>query len=265
MNKSYIVDQKGFLGDFLVSVGYAKKDVKRLLSNNKIIVNDKKVSKYTHELKGKEQVSVNLTKTTLDIVYEDEYILVVDKPANLLTVATSSSNHTLYRQVSDYVKQKNKNNKVFIINRLDRDTSGLVMFSKIQKIKYRMQDTWSDVVRKYMAVVVGNTDDSGVIKSYLKEDKGFNVRESKDGKLAITEYRKIKANNEFTWLEINIKTGRKNQIRVHLKSIGCVIKGDVKYGARKDRRMYLHAYKLEFKHPVTNKVIKIKTLLPHGF
>ncbi len=265
MNKSYVVDKICLLGDFLVSVGYSKKDAKRLLSNNKIIVNDKKISKYTYELKGKETVFVNPSKTTLDVLYEDDYLLVVDKPANLLTVATTSSNHTLYRQVSDYVKQRNKNNKVFIINRLDRETSGLVMFAKVQKVKFQMQNTWSSVIRKYIAVVIGKTDNSGVIKSYLSEDKGFNVKSSTDGKLAITEYKKIKESKEYTWLDVNIKTGRKNQIRVHLKDIGCIIRGDVKYGSKKDKRMYLHAYKLEFKHPVTNKIIKVKSLMPEGF
>ncbi len=264
MNKKYIVKEKSILTDFLVNF-ISKKDVKRLLSNKKIIVNNKVVVKYDYQLNKNDEVIINLSKTELNIVYEDKHLLVVDKPYNLLSVATEGNKKTLYNQVSDYVKIKGKNNKVFIVNRLDKDTSGLVLFAKNQDIKLKLQDDWDNVIRKYIAIVVGKTKQKDVIKSYLVEDGNLFVKSAKTGKLAITEYEKLKENSKYTWLDINIKTGRKNQIRVHLKDIGCEIVGDTKYGGIKDKRMYLHGYKVVFNHPVTNKSLEINSIIPSEF
>ncbi len=209
----------------------------------------------------------------LDIIYEDKSILVVNKKAHLLTVSTNNEKEkTLFHQVLMYEKRKNKNNKIFIVHRLDKDTSGLVIFAKNEKIKYKLQNNWDkETKRGYVAVVHGITKDKEVIKSYLMETKTllvYSTNDSKNGKLAITEYEQLKHNNKFSLLKIKIKTGRKNQIRVHLNDIGNSIVGDKKYSEKKFdplRRLCLHANYLEIIHPVTNKKVIFETAIPKEF
>ena len=212
-----------------------------------------------------------MKKKKLDILYEDKFIIIVNKPSNLLTIANDSEqDNTLYNQVYTYLKQKHKNNKVFIVHRLDKDTSGIVLFAKNADIKYILQNNWEKVKRYYYAVVNGEVKkEKDVIKSYLKETKTFLVYSSNDkrGKLAITEYETLKKNNKYSLLKIDIKTGRKNQIRVHLNDINHSIVGDKKYGINNNplKRLCLHAYYLEFIHPITNELIKIETKYPKDF
>jgi len=212
-----------------------------------------------------------MKKKKLDILYEDKFIIIVNKPSNLLTIANDSEqDNTLYNQVYTYLKQKHKNNKVFIVHRLDKDTSGIVLFAKNADIKYKLQNNWEKVKRYYYAVVNGEVKkEKDVIKSYLKETKTFLVYSSNDkrGKLAITEYETLKKNNKYSLLKIDIKTGRKNQIRVHLNDINHSIVGDKKYGINNNplKRLCLHAYYLEFIHPITNELIKIETKYTKDF
>ena len=205
----------------------------------------------------------------LEIVYEDKYLIVVNKPSKLLTISNiKEKEKTLYHLISIYLKKKNKNNKVFIVHRLDYDTSGLIIFAKSELIKDKLQFDWSNVKRKYMAVLGGKLiKREGVIQTYLKETKTLMTYSSKDkkGKLAITEYKVIKYQDNFTLVEINIRTGRKNQIRVHMKDLGHPIIGDTKYGNVKNKYMLLHAYYLEFSHPITNEKICLETKLPKYF
>ena len=210
-----------------------------------------------------------MVKHKLKILYEDKYIIVVDKPSGLLTMATvKEKEKTLYHQVYEYLKQKNKNNKVFIVHRLDKDTSGIVVFAKDMKSKSFLQNNWEKFKRNYVAVVEGHTKEKEVLKNYLMETKThltYIVNDNK-GKLAITEYEKILENDRYTLLSINIKTGRKNQIRVQLANIGNPIVGDKKYGTKKDpiKRMALVANTIEFIHPKTNKEIKIDIDIPNS-
>ena len=212
-----------------------------------------------------------MKKKKLDILYEDKFIIIVNKPSNLLTVATEKEkDRTLYSYVFDYLKQKNKNNKVFIVHRLDKDTSGIVMFAKDEKTKFFLQDNWDKFKRNYVAIVNGRVEkEKGVIKSYLQETKThltYSVND-KNGKLAITEYEKILENKQYTMLSLNLKTGRKNQIRVQLADMGNPIVGDKKYGIKKDpiRRMALVANTLEFLHPKTKEKIIIDIDIPTSF
>lgn len=207
----------------------------------------------------------------LEILYEDKYIIIVNKPCNLLTISTQKEKYrTLYSYVYDYLKKKNKNNKVFIVHRLDEDTSGIIMFAKDEKTKFYLQDNWDSFKRGYVAVVNGKVKNKkGTLKSYLKETKTlytYSVKD-KDGKLAITEYEKVLENNNYTMLSLNLKTGRKNQIRVQLADIGNPIVGDTKYGLKKSpiRRMALHANYLEFIHPKTKEKIIIDIDIPKVF
>ena len=212
-----------------------------------------------------------MKKKKLDILYEDKFIIIVNKPSNLLTVATDKEkDRTLYSYVFDYLKQKNKNNKVFIVHRLDKDTSGIVIFAKDEKTKFYLQDNWDKFKRNYVAIVNGKVEKSkGVLKSYLQETKThltYSVND-KNGKLAITEYEKVLENKEYTMLSLNLKTGRKNQIRVQLADMGNPIVGDKKYGIKKDpiRRMALVANTLEFIHPKTKEKIVIDIDIPNSF
>ena len=209
----------------------------------------------------------------LDIVYEDKWVIVVNKPSHLLTVSTDNEKEkTLFHEVMMYEKRKNKSNKVFIVHRLDKDTSGLVLFSKDERLKYKLQNNWEkDVKRGYVAVVNGKTKDKDILKSYLAETKTllvYSTNDKKIGKLAITEYEKILENNKLTLLKIKIKTGRKNQIRVQLNDNGNQIVGDKKYGESKFdplRRLCLHANYLSIIHPVTNKKMVFEIDIPKEF
>lgn len=209
-----------------------------------------------------------MPKKKLKIIYEDKTILVVNKEAGLLTIATKSEREkTLYHEVYEYLKSKNKHNKVYIVHRLDKDTSGLVLFAKNEDAKYKLQNNWSKVERRYYAVTEGVTKEKDVIRLHLMENNNFQVFVSKDGKLAITEYKRILNNKKYSLLDINLKTGRKNQIRISLSHLGYPIIGDKKYNAKTNplNRLGLHAYKIVFNHPKTNEHIFLETSIPKTF
>ena len=212
-----------------------------------------------------------MSKKKMDILYEDKYLIIINKPAHLLTIATKKEKErTLYHEVYDYLKNKHKSNKVFIVHRLDKDTSGIVVFAKDIKTKVYMQENWDKFKRGYVAVVEGKLNNKkGVLKNYLNETKTLYtyVVNDKDGKLAITEYEKILENKKYTLLSLNLKTGRKNQIRVQLSHIGLPIVGDKKYGSLSNpiRRMALHSNYLKFVHPKTNHEIIIDIDIPNSF
>lgn len=221
------------------------KNYKTLLKNGSVLVNNKIVTKYDYMLKLNDEVTINKYNKSKDIkiIYEDKDIIVVDKPYNLLTISNGKE-ISLYNLVSDYVKKNNKKNKIFIVHRLDKDTSGLIVFAKNIKTKNYLQDNWDKVERRYFALVSGITKERDILKNYLKENQNHFVYVSNNGALAITEYKKIKEINNNSLLDINIKTGKKNQIRVQLSYIGHPILGDKKYGTNNYKRLCLHAYKL---------------------
>ena len=204
------------------------------------------------------------------ILYEDKDLIAVSKPAKLLTISTDKEKtHTLYQEVSAYVKKQHPKNKIFIVHRLDRDTSGIVVFAKNEKMKQILQAEWQEraLVREYVAIVTGAMPmKKGIIKNYLYEDKTLYVRATSDpkrGKLAITEYEVLAKNKKYSLVKICIKTGRKNQIRVHLKDLGYPIVGDKKYGDKKTSvgRLLLHASYLKLLLP-NGKVLEITARLP---
>lgn len=213
-------------------------------------------------------------KKKLDIIYEDKNILVINKPSGIPTISTPREKiRTLYHEVSDYIKRSNPKAKIFIIHRLDKDTSGIVIFAKSENIKYKYQNNWDNIVlkRNYVAVVDGIlANKKDIIKSYLKETKTllvYSTNDSKNGKLAITNYEVIKENKRYSLLNINIKTGRKNQIRVHMKDINHPIVGDKKYGTGKGplNRLGLHANELEIIDPITKKKMCFISKIPKSF
>ena len=215
-----------------------------------------------------------MKKEKLDILYEDKFLIIVNKKSGILTIANDKEKEkTLYHEVHEYLWRKNKNNKVFIIHRLDKDTSGIVMFAKNQSVKYNYQNAWDKlcIKRGYVAVVEGILKEkSGTIKSYLKETKTLKVyssNDSKNGKLAITKYKVLKESKKYSMLDIEIKTGRKNQIRVHMSDIDTPIVGDKKYGNKKSRfkRLMLHAYNLEIINPKTKRKMNFLCDVPKTF
>jgi RluA family pseudouridine synthase len=210
----------------------------------------------------------------LDIIYEDEDILVVDKPAGLLTIATDNNKtRTAYYILTDYVRrgQAKSRNRIFIVHRLDQSTSGVLVFAKNEEAKFRLQSQWKDTEKKYIAVVYGRLNKKeDVISSYLAESKAYVVYSTTDttrGKLASTAYKVLKESSRFSLLEINLLTGRKNQIRVHLANKGHPVVGDRKYGKPKDvfRRLSLHSKSISFKHPTTGRQMTFETKAPNYF
>ena len=201
-----------------------------------------------------------MRKDKLDIIYQDKDLIIVNKPSNLLTIATSKEREkTMYHKVMEFEKQKHKANKVFVVHRLDKDTSGILMFAKNEKTKTILQNNWDNLItyRGYIALVEGRPPkDEDTIRSWLKENKALKTYisiKSKDAKEAITKYKVIKTNGTSSLLDIEILTGRKNQIRVQMESIGCPIIGDKKYGGQTNKKMYLCAYKLNLIHPTTKQ------------
>ena len=263
--KELIVDKEEELYTFLRNhLSGSKNNIKSFLTNKMISVNGKTITKYNYLLKVNDKVSLGAKEVSsflgnIKIIYEDNDILVVDKPSGMLTVATEEdkdSTNNLYSVLSKYVRKKNSNAKVYIVHRLDKDTSGVLLFAKNEKLKDRLQDNWNEIAtRIYYAVVIGKTKEKEVLKSYLKENEKLVTYQDKDGKLAITEYKRIKYNDKYSLLEINIKTGRRNQIRVQLKEINHPIAGDSKYGYKDKtiKRMMLHALKLVIKRPSDGK------------
>lgn len=199
----------------------------------------------------------------LNILYEDKYLIIVYKRHGLLTISRDNHNDlNLYDEVKEYEKKKNPRNKIFIVHRLDKDTSGLVLFAKNEKIKYALQNNWNKVIRKYYAVVEKEVLENKTLINYLQESKTGEVFVTNNkviGKKSITKYEVLSKNNKCSLLDIEIKTGRKNQIRVQLAYILHPIIGDKKYGNTKNKELLLQAYYLKFNHPGDNKEIIIKT------
>ena len=273
--EKYIVKENEILIEFLKKMfsNLSKNSVKSLLHNEKVFVNGNMTTKYNYELNIGDVVEIReKIAKNIDIIYEDKDIIVINKPSGLLTVATEKEkNKTAYHLVMEYLKKKNKNNRIFIIHRLDKDTSGIIMFAKNERAKHLYQDNWNDIVKKrcYYAVIAGKMENKeGTIKSYLKEN-GNMVYSVKDrsGKLAITEYKVLKKRKNISLLDINLKTGRKNQIRVHMKENKTPILGDLKYGEKSKliNRLALHAYKLELVNPVTKKLLTFEINMPNEF
>ncbi len=214
-----------------------------------------------------------MVKDKLDIIYEDKDFLVINKPAHMLTIATEDEKiNTLYHKAYEYLKKKNKNNKIFIVHRLDKDTSGVVLFVKNAHLKELLQESWNElaVTREYFAVVEGFVEPvKRTITEYLKETRTLltYATDDKSGKEAITEYEVLKRSKACSILKINIKTERKNQIRVAMQNINHPIIGDKKYGSTKNplRRICLHASKLELIHPITKKSYIFEAKKPREF
>ncbi len=209
---------------------------------------------------------------SIQIIYEDDDFIAIDKPSGLLSVENDKEKESAFGYVLEYLQKKNRTLRPFILHRIDKETSGVLVFAKNVKIHSFLKLHWNEYIkiRQYHAVVEGNMEKKeDTIVSYLKENQNNIVYSTLDpsGQKAITHYKVLKKNNEFSLLEVEIDTGRKNQIRVHMKDLGHSIVGDEKYGFLKNplKRLGLHASKLEFFHPFSKKIITIEAKTPRIF
>ncbi len=268
-------DLKTYLNNIL---NKSKNNLKTLCENDFIIVNKIPIKRLDYKLHIGDEIIIKdkyikdkKYNKLIEIIYEDKDIIVVNKPSGLLSISDNKKHYSLYNIVSNYIKIKNKNNKIFVIHRLDRDTSGIIMFAKSEKIKRLYQDKFQKLVklREYIAIVDGILDKTGVINKNLIEDKTtfVHISNSKNSKQAITHYDPIKHNKKYSMIKVKISTGRKNQIRVHLSSIGNPVVGDKKYASRSNpiKRLGLHANRLEIINPINNKLMIFESDIPNIF
>lgn len=260
--------------------GVSRTRVKALLSNRVVLVDNVIVTQFNHPLKPGMKVQISREKNMhefrhpmLKIVYEDAYLIVVEKKEGLLSVATDhQKERTAQHILSEYVKRTHCNNRVFVVHRLDRETSGLMMYAKDEKTQHTLRDNWHDIVvdRRYVSIVMGDMErDQGQIRTWLTDRKLYVSSSNYDdgGKLSITHYKTIKRANGFSMMELDLETGRKNQIRVHMSELGHPVVGDQRYGCEIDPlgRLALHAFKLCFYHPVTGELMEFETPYPTSF
>lgn len=259
----------------------SRNNIKTLLKKREVLVDGKAITQFDHLLRPGQKVELSTSPAPrgkqmrgINVVYEDRDLVVVNKNAGLLSIATDKEKRdTVYSMLSSYVKEDGRDNKIFIIHRLDRETSGLMMFAKSREVQELLQESWKQTVmeRSYLAVIEGRLDPAeGTVSSYLFESKAFIVYSSQDpekGEKAVTHYRTIKSNEQYSLLRMNLETGKKNQIRVHLKDLGHPVIGDKKYGSASNPigRLGLHAWVLAFTHPRTREKLRFETSVPGSF
>ena len=289
---SFKVNKSDTLLEFLLrKIPNSRNTIKGLLSKNMVLVNgtpirrfdyplckddDVKISKYSintpnQALKSKlkDDKKIDISKF---IIYEDENYIAFNKPSGLLSVESDNDNESLYKYVSEFLNKKDKKSRPFILHRIDKDTSGVILFTKKIEIHSKLKMHWDEDVklREYYALVDGKLDNkNGQIKSYLKENVNHIVYSTKDpkGKLSITNYEVIKESDKYSLLKVTIDTGRKNQIRVHMKDISHPVVGDTKYsnGLGPINRLGLHASRFIFYDPISKKDVEIKAPIPVEF
>lgn len=279
--QEYKVSGTHELLSFLIEkkVKKSRNATKSLLAHKQILVNGSIVTQHNKIIKNGDIVSLmkfNQARKEkklkgLKIVFEDEFLIVVEKESGLLSVSTDKEKvRTAYYVLNEYLRKKDKNARVFVLHRLDREVSGLMIFAKNPDIQSMFQTEWDKIIPKYtyMAVVEGKINTpKGTIESWLSENKNLVMQYSfhqGDGLHAITHYKTLKSTDRFSLLEYDLETKRKNQIRVHMKQIGHSIVGDKKYGASKNpiKRIALHASEMKLIHPVTKEVFDFKYSLP---
>lgn len=259
----------------------SRNNIKSLLTHKQVLVDGQAVSQHNYPLKVGQTVQLLLSvdrgqkqKTMPEVLFEDEAFLVINKPAGLLSIATDrEKKQTAYHLLTDYVRKQDSRGRIFVVHRLDRDTSGVLLFAKTEQMKLALQDNWDSLVskREYTAIAEGTFQEKqGRIQSWLKETKthlSYSSPKPGNGQKAITNYTVLKERKDCSLLQIHLETGRKNQIRVHMKELGHPIVGDRKYGANTNplKRLGLHANRLEFTHPFTKETLCFETDLPTSF
>jgi 23S rRNA pseudouridine1911/1915/1917 synthase len=259
-----------------------KKQVRTWLKHAAVVVNGRVITQFNHPLKPGDIVAIRSDRFAtpgaivgdgIRIHFEDATLLVIEKPPDLLTVASEAEQEkTAYYQLTDYLRSGDPRvrERIWIVHRLDRETSGLMVFAKTPQAKGQLQTAWDQAEKRYQAVVEGSLpNDQGTFRSWLDETspyRVFSAPRSPTTRHAVTHYRVLKRSKDRTrtLVELTLETGRRHQIRVHLKDAGCPVVGDKKYGAQTNpaRRLALHAWSLRFMHPVTNQELRFEAALP---
>ncbi|MEG1857286.1 MAG: RluA family pseudouridine synthase [Pseudoflavonifractor sp.] len=281
-NTEYPVETADTLLPFLITrvKGKSRNAVKGLLSHRQVQIGAKIITKFDYPLRPGQVVTVlppeefRAPRPPFTILYEDDDLVVIDKPAGLLTVATEQEkSNTAYHILTDYVRGQDPDRRIFIVHRLDRDTSGVMLFAKNEKTKRALQDDWDGRVRArgYLAVVEGRPpEQAGQCRSWLLETVThlvWSAGPDSGGKEAVTNYKVIAENQGFSLLRVDLDTGRKNQIRVQMQELGCPIAGDRQYGgsAAAMGRLGLHACELALIDPRTEQEIRFVAPMPREF
>ena len=278
------VNEPAELMQFLLAKmgGMSRNSVKSLLSHRQVMVNGKVTTLFNTALKAGDTVlisnargNIELTHPKLKVIFEDQYLIVVEKKEGLLTVTTGKSDETTaFSILKNYVKKASPQNRIYVVHRLDRETSGVIMFAKTREIQLALQENWHRVItrRVYVALVEGKVEkpEDTIVTWLTENEKSLKIHSSKvdnGGQQAVTHYRTIKSNDKFSLLEVELETGRKNQIRVHMQDIGHPIVGDKKYGSEVSPigRVGLHARVLAFIHPMSLENVTFETHVPKTF
>ena len=290
---SFKVNRSDELLEFLLKkMNTSRNNVKNLLSHHMVLVNGSPVSQYNLMLAKDDEVKItkkpqlNMPRVKndsknkkdkpkrvyLDIIYEDDDFIAINKPNGLLSVESDKERECAFSYVLEYMQENDPKSRPFVLHRIDKETSGVLVFAKNVKIHSMLKLNWNEYIktREYFAMVEGTLKEKeGRITSYLKENQNNLVYSTQDpsGALAVTDYKVKKENGQYSLLSVFIYTGRKNQIRVHMHDIGNPIVGDDKYGCTKNplKRLGLHASRLEFLHPITKELISIKAPVPNIF
>lgn len=282
LRRSIVVKSEPLLAYLIGSLGLKRKTVKNLLKFGAVTINGAAIRQFDHPLTAGDEVIVGDARTAaaagrleharIQVVYEDDALIVVEKPAGLLTVATETDKtDTLFVRLNTYLRGASPATPAhaLVVHRLDRETSGLVVFAKTADAQRELQAAWPDVEKVYLAIVIGRPEpEQGTVTSYLTETTALRVfsgdHQTPGGRLAVTHYRLVQSRGEFSLLEVRLETGRKHQIRVHLAGLHCIVAGDHRYGAKLDpcRRLALHAWKLTFRHPSTGERQSFVSPLP---
>jgi 23S rRNA pseudouridine1911/1915/1917 synthase len=250
--------------------------VKQLLRHGRVCVNGAITTRHDHPLRPGDQVAIgravaadrSLAEAGIEIVLEDDALIVLDKPPGLLTVATDAEKtDTAFARLSAHLTARGLG-RPFVVHRLDRETSGLLLFARSAAVRDLLQSNWSKVTKSYLAVVEGKPPhDEGVVDNFLLEGHNLRVRavgKGRGGRRAVTHYRVLASRGPYSLLEIVLETGRKHQIRVHLSGLGCPVIGDPLYGSASDPagRLGLHAQKLTLDHPTDGRRLELEAPIP---
>lgn len=276
-----VVEELSLLNFLLANVNESRSKVKSTLKGMGVRVNGKCVTQFDYLLKPGMKVAVSKTKRNqevfksrfLKIIYEDRWLIVIEKATGVLSMPAGHSTLNVKSILDEYFHKSRQNCRAHVVHRLDRDTSGLMVYAKNMEAEQILEHNWHDIVydRRYVAVVSGEiVEDSGTVSSWLKDNKAYITYSSpidNGGKYAVTHFHVLNRTTEHSLVEFKLETGRKNQIRVHSADIGHPVCGDVKYGNGDNplHRLCLHAYMLCFYHPITNECMEFETPIPTSF
>lgn len=283
--ENYIINEPGQLLPFMLATlaPRSRSEIKSYLAHGNVMLNGKVTTQFDQQLQVNDEVVINFSRPfvvvrnrMIKVIYEDQDIIVVEKKSGLLSVPNSQTNKTVKTAldiVNQYVNEQDGRSHAYVCHRLDQYTSGILIFAKNPVVQEKFRNDWNVYVveRKYTAICEGYPEkEEGEIRSYLNETNAMRVystQNPEEGKLAVTRYKVVKRMGDYCMMDIQILTGRKNQIRVHMKDLGCPIAGDRKYGAQSDpcNRLMLHNHALQFVHPMTHENLRFELPLPSEF